>query len=84
MRECILSLKDKVDICTDEHMQITERFISSVTSNSLNFACNEYSEDSDKCQNLIPPKKRKNQRRTKSMIMAFLRLFESFPETREA
>ncbi len=82
MKECITKMHDKVDICTDEHAEITSRFIDSVIGNSLNFACTEYSgADTDKCSTLKVPKKRKNQRRPKSMIIAFLKLFETLPES---
>ena len=80
LKDCIRRIVDKVDICKDEHTDLTTRFIDSIIGNSLNFACAEYSADSDRCSTLRAPKKLKSQRRTKSMIIAFLQLFQSIPE----
>jgi hypothetical protein len=41
----------------------------------------EYTADSDKCEKLgEPPKKLKNQKRTKSIILPLIDLFDSFSE----
>jgi len=84
MRACISAVSEKVDICTEKHIETTNRFMDSIIGNSMNIVgCGEYPEDSNKCKAMIIPNKRKHQRRTKSLVMAFLYLIESFPEAND-
>jgi hypothetical protein len=71
----------KFDICTDDMIEANIEFTSDLTQNTANFLCGEYTEDSDKCQNLpTRPKKRRNQIRSKSFLLPFIHIFESFSE----
>ena len=84
LRACIEDVQKNIDFCTEKNIESTNRFVDSIIGNSVNLlACGEYVENTDKCDKLTVPKKKKSQRRPRSLIMAFLHLIESFPEVEQ-
>ncbi|XP_054152482.1 uncharacterized protein LOC128951258 [Oppia nitens] len=80
-RQCLTERAKNVDICGDKDLQTLDEFVESTTSNALNFFCGDYADDSDKCDKLgKPPKKRSNLKRTKSISITIAEIFQSFPE----
>lgn len=84
LRSCMEESQKDIDFCTEKNIEATNRFIDSIIGNSVNLlGCGEYLDSSDKCGKLVVPKKKKSQKRPKSLIMAFLALIESFPEVEQ-
>jgi len=71
-----------IDICDDKKLETVNEFVDSLTGNILDILCGDYEDGSDKCLRLgSPPKKNKNQRRTKSFLIPLIDVLASFPES---
>jgi hypothetical protein len=81
LRECYRNGAKDLDVCTEEHLDTVIKLADSMTINADNVFCGEYSGDSDKCRHLgEPPKKRKNQKTTRSFFLPIIDVFNSFRE----
>lgn len=60
--------------CTERSVEQVDRFTSQLAGDVLNLLCTEYDEDSDKCSKMITPKRRKDQKRTKSFLRPLIDL----------
>ncbi|CAG2163585.1 unnamed protein product [Oppiella nova] len=67
--------------CTPIAVDSMLGLVRSITGNTIDVFCGEYTEGSDKCDSLDkPPKKLKSQRRTKSFALPMIDVLRSFPE----
>jgi hypothetical protein len=80
IKNCLISSASKNDVCTEEHVKILVRNSEQVSNGALNLACGDYTEETDKCDNLKPPPKPLGQKTPKSFIMPIIEIFESFQE----
>ncbi|CAG2105646.1 unnamed protein product [Medioppia subpectinata] len=67
--------------CTVDSVDAMLTLVRSTVGNTVDVFCGDYSEGSDKCEQLEPhPKKLKSQRRTKSFAIALIDVLKGFPE----
>ncbi|XP_054155087.1 uncharacterized protein LOC128953613 [Oppia nitens] len=81
MKQCILISVEKngKPVCSDSNYQEIERIIDGYSYDVLQLICGEYTEDSDKCQSLLPktPKKRSSQKSTRSLLPPFINILST-------
>lgn len=78
IKQCLLGEAKKIKECKDEHVDTLQRHFQSVATNTINIACADYNEDSDRCDNIHPPEVKRD--KNKSLTSFFLELAESFPD----
>jgi hypothetical protein len=79
LKNCYREGAKRIDICSDENLETIDSFAGSITMNADNLFCGEYSDDSDKCEKLgEPPKRRKNQKIPRSFFLPIIDVFNSF------
>ncbi|CAG2105648.1 unnamed protein product [Medioppia subpectinata] len=70
-----------VQQCSADNIATLMTIIRSVTGNTVDVFCGDYTEESDKCNKLgLPPRKLKSQRRTKSFAVPMIDVLQGFPE----
>ncbi|XP_054163719.1 uncharacterized protein LOC128961498 [Oppia nitens] len=52
LKSCIMSSAFNDNKCNEKTVDLYEKYISSMASNTVNMMCSDYEEDSDKCQHL--------------------------------
>lgn len=74
----------KVPECTEENVDILQNRFNSISLNSINIACGDYNDETDRCSRVEVPKlgddvftKLKKER---SLAFTLLEFIESFPE----
>lgn len=78
-KKCMLDVLSKVDICETKHSDTLIGHFNGLSGGALKIACNEFQENSDRCNKLKSVKLniKPSQRRTKSLVLPVIRLFES-------
>lgn len=78
--DCFHSGRKKFPVCTEEIIEAGMKILDSLIGNMVNVLCGQYDDESDKCDKLETPKKKSNQKRTKSFIIPMIDVFSSFQE----
>ncbi|CAG2106144.1 unnamed protein product [Medioppia subpectinata] len=78
---CLANKVQGVKQCTVDSVDAMLTLVRSTVGNTVDVFCGDFSEGSDKCEQLEPhPKKLKSQRRTKSFAIALIDVLKGFPE----
>lgn len=81
MKTCYRNGGKGIDVCSDEHLDTIEKLAESMIMNVGNVFCGDYIDESDKCLKLgDPPKKKSNQKTTRSFFLPIIDVFTSFRE----
>lgn len=67
-RQCLMKEAKKVKECKDEHVETINNRFNTVSMNSLNIACGQYTEESDRCDRVQPPQGVQLDRGNKSLV----------------
>lgn len=72
----------KVPDCTDENVEVLQTRFNSISLNSINIACGDYSEETDRCSKVEVPKGDFIAKfdKDRSLAITLLEFIESFPE----
>ena len=83
MKTCMLKSTEKPGkkICPESSQDEVERVIDGYSYDVLQLLCGDFTEESDKCVNMLPktPKKLPTQKRTKSILPPFINILSSVP-----
>ncbi|XP_054155320.1 uncharacterized protein LOC128953824 [Oppia nitens] len=81
MYPCFYERTKRFPICSTKKVDTVSDFVRNIFDNMVGLICGDYTENSDKCDHLeLPPKKPKNDKRTKSFAIPLIEILSSFPE----
>ena len=78
-KECLLNQAKHVKDCTEENVETLQARFNHVASNTMSFACGEYTEDSDKCNSVRAPKDAKYPPANRSIPSILFELLDYLP-----
>jgi len=77
---CLLREAKKVSECKEEHIETMQNRFNNVAMNSMNLACGEYSDETDRCSRVHAPKGTVHiEKSNKSMVMTMFELLDNLP-----
>lgn len=76
---CLMRAAKKVPQCTDENINTIQDRFNHVSMNTMDIACGDYNEDTDKCDHIQPPQT-KEKMPNKSLVMTMFDVMESLSD----
>ncbi|KAH9395302.1 hypothetical protein TYRP_020867 [Tyrophagus putrescentiae] len=79
-RSCLMKEAKKVKGCKDEHVETLNSRFNQVSMGTMNLACGQYTEETDRCEKIRIPKGNVTiERGNKSMVMTMFELLDTLP-----
>ncbi|XP_046916758.1 uncharacterized protein LOC124497180 [Dermatophagoides farinae] len=82
-KSCMLDKAKDVNECSEQNVETLQRRFTHISANSMNMACGDYTEDSNRCDTVKPPEGLDYNRPPKSFMttaLELINLFENDPE----
>jgi hypothetical protein len=80
LQKCFHDESTKYKVCTEEKIENSLRFLDSIQGNMISILCSNSDDSSDTCDKLVYPKRPKNIRRTKSIVMPIVDILNSIKD----
>ena len=80
-KQCLLKQSKKVSQCTEKHIETLQNRFNQVSMNGINIACGDYSEDTDRCDNVHVPNIAVERSDNSSIVLALFQLLDSVPDS---
>lgn len=82
MQKCFHDESMKVDVCNEEKIETSLRFLDSIQGNMLSVLCTKFDDSSDSCDNINYPKRTKKQKRNMSIVLPMIGVLDSIKDAK--
>ena len=80
MQKCFHDESIKYELCNEEKIERSLRFLDSLQGNMLSILCARFDDSSDVCDQLTYPKRTKKQKRNMSIVLPMIGVLDSIKD----